>query len=254
MEGCSTCTNFDEKLREFETTASTVPFTYSPDWVLPSMTFDPKTSHRFYFQSSDQTEGLVTTTTYTPKEGTVVNNVLYDRSKVWPANEDGSGDTAKKLVHLKVLSKNDMVQLLQLRNALVATPNTTEDLYYKKVMDTYVKLDSENAFNDLKGTLSKEDTYVDQNVKLDLSSTEETSTKLFEKETTLEDGVEKTVVVVKAGKLFQPRHKNVKSLEAQLAMILDDLNNSNKNHKYRNNSNKNHKYRNNSNKNLKYRN
>ncbi|BAM41441.1 uncharacterized protein TOT_030000702 [Theileria orientalis strain Shintoku] len=193
--------NFDEKLKEFEAEDNTVPFTYSENWVRPPTTFDPKAFSETYFGKADATAELVKTTTYTPREGTAVNKVSLYGDKVWPDGDQP--DATKKLVELKVLSKNDMVQLVHLTNAVVATPSTSENLYYKKVTDRYEKLANENEFNMLKNSLSKADEYVDDKVKLDLSATEEASTKLFEKETTLEDGVEKTVVTVKAGKLFE---------------------------------------------------
>ncbi|UKK01482.2 hypothetical protein MACK_002296 [Theileria orientalis] len=191
--------NFDKKLEAFLAEENTVPFTYSENWVQPPTTFDPKSFSATYFGTEDATADLVKTTTYTARPGTAVNKVLLYGDKVWP--EGDTPDTTKKLVEMKVLSKNDMVQLVHLKNALVATPTTTEDLYYKKATDRYVKLDLTD-FDKLKASLSTADEYVDDKVKLDLSAAE-TSTKLFEKETTLEDGVEKTVVVVKAGKLFE---------------------------------------------------
>ncbi|UKJ89122.2 hypothetical protein MACJ_002368 [Theileria orientalis] len=195
--------DFDEKLKVFKEEENTVQFTYSPDWVPPPSSFDPKSFSKVYFSSEDATADLVTTTTYTPRAGTVVKKVLLDGAKVWPEGDVAAEDPTKKLVSFKVLSKNDMVQLLHLTNALVATPGSTEELYFKKSTYTYPRLTDVAEFNKLKASLNNPDKYVDDKVKLDLSSTEEASTKLFDKETKLEDGVVKTVVKVKAGKLFE---------------------------------------------------
>ncbi|EAN30883.1 hypothetical protein TpMuguga_03g00148 [Theileria parva strain Muguga] len=193
-------TNFDTDLDRFKTEDNHKPFKYNSNWQLPSNKFDTKSFLPENFTVSDVTSDLVKTTTYTPQTWMRVNEVLVDELKVWPLGSDAVDET-KRLKLLEVLSKDHMVQLVRLQNVLLTTPETTEDLYYKKEALAFVKLDDVTKFDELKKKLSQDGQYVDDKVKLDLSS--EVPTTMFSSETVLEDGLEKTVVEVKVGKLYQ---------------------------------------------------
>ncbi|XP_954848.1 uncharacterized protein TA05375 [Theileria annulata] len=190
----------DGELSTFKTTDNSKPFKYSSSWQLPSNKFDTKSFLAENFTVSEATDNLVKTTTYTPQTWMLVNQVLVDEVQVWPV-ETASVDQTKKLKLLEVLTKDHMVQLVHVQNVLLTEAATTEDLYFKKHELTYQKLDDVTKFNELKEKLSKKGELVDDKVKLDLSS--EVPSTMFASETLVEDGLEKTVVEVKVGKLYQ---------------------------------------------------